>query len=83
LVTGSHSILTTWRNHFSQLLNVHEVNDGRQAEIYTAKPLVPEPSAFESAMAIEKLKRYKSPGTDQLPAEVMKAGGRTIHFEIH
>jgi hypothetical protein len=23
-VTDSHSILATWRNHFSQLLNVHD-----------------------------------------------------------
>ena len=26
LVAESHSILTRWRNHFSQLLNVHWVN---------------------------------------------------------
>ena len=30
LVTGSHSIWAWWRNHFSQLLNVHGVNDVRQ-----------------------------------------------------
>jgi hypothetical protein len=34
-------------------------------------------------MAIEKLKRNKSPATDQLPPELMKAGGRSIHSEIH
>jgi hypothetical protein len=34
-------------------------------------------------MAAEKLKRHKSPGTDQIPAELIKAGGRTIHSEIH
>jgi len=44
---------------------------------------VPQLSAFEIEMATEKLKRHKSPGTDQLPAELMKAGGRTIHSEIH
>ena len=33
-------------------------------------------------MAIEKLKRHKSPGSDQIPAELVKAGGRTIRFEI-
>jgi hypothetical protein len=27
-VTDSHSILARRRNHFSQLLSVHEVNDG-------------------------------------------------------
>ena len=64
-------------------LNVHEVNDTRQAEIHTVEPLVPEPSVFEVELAIEKLKNYKSPGTDQIPAEFIKAGGRTICGEIH
>jgi hypothetical protein len=44
---------------------------------------VPEPSAFEVEMAIEKLKRHKSPGIDQIPAELIKAGGRIIRSEIH
>jgi len=30
LVADYHSILTRWRNHFSQLLNAHGVNDVRQ-----------------------------------------------------
>ena len=34
-------------------------------------------------MAIEKLKLYKSPGSDQIRAELIKAVGRTIHYEIH
>jgi hypothetical protein len=60
-------------NYFSQLLNVHGDNDVRQAEIHTAEPLVPEPSAFEVEMAIENIKRYKSPGIEQIPAELIKA----------
>jgi len=44
---------------------------------------VPEPSAFEVEMAIDKLKRHKSPGIDQISAELIKAGGRTIRSEIH
>jgi len=39
---------------------------------------VPEPSAMEVEMAIEKSKRHKSPGTDQILAELIKAWGRTI-----
>jgi hypothetical protein len=70
--------LTSWRNYFSQLLNAHGDNDVKQTEIHTAEPLVPEPSACEVEMAIEKLKRYKSPGTDQIPAQLIKAGGSTI-----
>ena len=58
-------------------------NDVRQTEIHTAEPLVPEPSAFEVEMAIEKLKSYKSPGIDQIPAELIQAGGRKICSEIH
>ena len=34
-------------------------------------------------LAVEKLKSHKSPGTDQIPAELIKAGGRTIRCEIH
>jgi len=34
-------------------------------------------------LAIEKLKSHKSPGIDQIPAELIKAEGKTIHFEIH
>ena len=49
----------------------------------TAEPLVPEPSAFEIELAIEKLKNHKSPGIDQIPAELIKADGRTIRFAIH
>ena len=56
LISDSHSILARWRKYFSQLLNVHGVNDIRQTEIYTAEPLVPETSAFEVDLAIEKLK---------------------------
>jgi hypothetical protein len=42
-----------------------------------------EPSAIAVEMTNEKLKRHKSPGIDQIPAELIKAGGRTFHSEIH
>jgi uncharacterized protein with ParB-like and HNH nuclease domain len=44
---------------------------------------VPEPSAYEVEGAIEMLKRHNSPGIDQIPAELIKARGRTINPEIH
>jgi hypothetical protein len=83
LVTDSHRNLTRWRNYFSQLLNVYGVNDVRQMEMRTVEPVVPEPSAFEVELAIEKLKSHKLPGTDQILPELIKVGGRTIHYEIH
>ena len=54
---------------------------GRQK--HTAEPIVPEPSASEFELVIEKLKSYKSPGIDQIPAELIKAEGKTIRCEIH
>jgi hypothetical protein len=33
---------------------------------------VPEPCAFEFEMATENLKRHKSPGIDQIAAELIK-----------
>ena len=74
MVTGSYSILARWRDYFSQLLNVHGVHDVRQTETHTAEPLVPEPSAFEVELAIEKLKNHKSPGINQIAAELIKEG---------
>ena len=62
---------------------MHGVKDVGQAEIHTTQPLVPEPSVSEVELAIDKLKSHKSPGIDQIPAELIKAGGRTICFEIH
>ena len=75
--------MARWRNYFSQLLNVHGVNDVRQIEILTAEPLALEPSASEVKLAIENLKNHKSPGTDQIPAELIKAGGKAIRCKIH
>ena len=74
LVADPHSIMAMWRNYFSQLLNVHEDNDVRKAEIHTVEPLVPEPSVFEFELAIEELKCQKSSGIDQIPTELIKTG---------
>jgi hypothetical protein len=47
-----------------------------------AEPLVPELSAVLVEMAIAKLKT-QTPDTDQIAAELIKAGGSTICSEIH
>jgi hypothetical protein len=65
LLADSNTILNRWKSYFSQLLNVHNVSNVRQIEIHTADPLVPGPSHLEVENAIAKLKKYKSPGSDQ------------------
>ena len=62
---------------------MHGVKDVGQAKIHTAEPLVPEPSASDVELAIDNLKSHKSPDTDQIPPELIKAGCRTICLEIY
>jgi hypothetical protein len=83
LIADPQSVLNRWKNFCNQVLNVHGVHDVRQMDIHTAEPLVPEPSLVEVETAIGKLKSYKSPGTGQVPAELIKAGGETLYSEIH
>jgi hypothetical protein len=52
-------------------------------DIHTAELLMPEPSLIEVEIAVGKLKSYKSQGTDQIPAEMIKAGGETLYSEIN
>jgi len=43
---------------------------------------VSEASAFDVEMVIEKLKRHKSSGIDQIPAELITATSNKIRSEI-
>jgi hypothetical protein len=38
---------------------------------------------FEVEIAIVKLKRYKSPGSDLFPSELIQAGGEILRSKIH
>jgi hypothetical protein len=71
LHADSQNILNMWKNFFSQLLNMHNVSDVRQIEKHTTEPLVPGPS------------RLKSPGSEQIPAELIQAGGKMLLSAIH
>jgi hypothetical protein len=51
-------------------LNVNKDSYVRQIEIQTNKP---GPSHFEVEIAIAKLKKYKSPVSDEIPAKVIQA----------
>jgi hypothetical protein len=62
--------------------NVHWVHV-RQKDIHMAEPLVTEPSPVNVEIAVGKLETYKSPGTDQILAELIKAGGEILCSEIH
>jgi hypothetical protein len=75
LLADSYYIFNRWKNYFSQLLNMPNASDLRQIEIHSAEPLVPGPSRLEVETVIAKLKKYKSPGSHQIPTELIQAGG--------
>jgi hypothetical protein len=79
LLADPQDVLNRWKYVFNQVLNVHEIHDVKQMDIpaHTAEPLVPEPSLVEVEITTGKLKKYKSPGTHQIRAEVIKAEGET------
>jgi hypothetical protein len=51
--------------------------------MHTAEPLVPEPGSSQVDIAIEELKRFVTPGFDQIPAEMIKAGSNRLRSESH
>jgi hypothetical protein len=63
--------------------NVHRVSDVRQIEICTAAPLVPDCSPFEDEIAVAKMKKYELPGSDEILAELIQAGGEILRSKIH
>jgi hypothetical protein len=60
------------------VIDVHNVSDIRQIEVHMAEPLVHGPSRLEVIITIAKLKKYKSPGSDQIPTELIQAGGEML-----
>jgi hypothetical protein len=62
---------------------VHNVSDARQVEVHMAEPLVPGPNHVEAVIGIAKLKKHKSPGTDQIPTELIHGGGQILLSVIH
>jgi hypothetical protein len=61
-------ILKRWKKHFYQLLNCLRLMMLGLTKCITAEPLICRLGTFEYEMAIEGLKRYKTPDTDQVQA---------------
>jgi hypothetical protein len=59
------------------------ISDIRQIELYKAEPSVPGARCLEVEIAVAKLKKYKFPGSDQIPTELIQAGGEMLLSAIH
>jgi hypothetical protein len=53
----------------------------RQVETRTAELLIPDPISFEVEFTITVLERYKTSGSDQIPAELIQARGEALVFK--
>jgi hypothetical protein len=62
---------------------VHNVSDVKEIEEHTSEPLVTGHSRLDVEIAIANLKTYKSPCSDQIPVELIQAGGKTLLSQIH
>jgi hypothetical protein len=51
--------------------------------MHTAESLAPAPHPCRVQITIVKLKRYKSPGSDQIPAQLIQEGDETLRPESH
>jgi len=86
LVTDVQSMLSLWREHFSQLLAGDDDNNsaGEQAALVAEDEVeIPPPSHDEVRIAIQRLKNNKAAGADGLPAELFKAGGDELINSMH
>ena len=52
-------------------------------EVYTAEPDIPEPSPIEVELAIDKFKKHKATGVDNIQSELIQTGGDKLYEEIH
>jgi uncharacterized protein YdiU (UPF0061 family) len=70
LLADSHNNLNSWKNYYSQVLNVYTVSEVGQVKIHRAEPLVLGPSHLEFQIVIVKVKKYKSPGSEKILAQL-------------
>ena len=85
IITEKDGILNRWNEHF------HELLDSREKE--TEPPIMqdhndtneedPPPTTEEVEMAVQKLKKHKAPGIDNIPAELFKYGGSELVKQLH
>lgn len=70
-----------WKEYFIELLNANSPENHTGMEYqYEAEPMISEMTQEETYKAIVNLKNWKAPGSDKIPAELIKYGGKEMHY---
>lgn len=71
--------IVRWKEYFVDLLNGTILTDPIENATYQkAEPFIKEISKEEVKEAIKNLKNWKAPGSDSIPSELIKFGGKDI-----
>ena len=77
----SRQILERWQEYCSGMYDMSDSEDMYEIHEPMTAETEPEPSLDEITWAIKNLKNGKSPGCDEIPAELIKAGEEdSIHI---
>lgn len=88
LITEAQGITERWAEHFSELLNADNGEPpSEEPRLINNTPRnldrVPPPTVSEVETAIKRLKNNKAAGSDGIPAELFKSGGRVLLQWLH
>ena len=86
LISNEQEILNTWVWYFDKLLKRRKDNDcstltttsSNQISKGNTQDTTDVPTTKETETALKKLKNYEAPGTDNIPAELLKFGGERL-----
>lgn len=83
LITTNEELAKKWGDYFDILLNCEAPDEVFNLNLETGEEQeCPEPSLDEIRSQINILKNHKSPGEDQIHAELLKKGGEEMTFRL-
>jgi hypothetical protein len=84
ILSERQNILQRWKQHFSDLQSLNELQPEAKTEniTFSNEKEVPPPTYQEVTQVIEKLKSHKAAGPDNITAELIKTGGTALIVKI-
>jgi len=85
ILSEQQDILQRWKQYFCNLQNLKDPQPEIDSENITYNNIeeVPPPTYHEVTQVIDKLKTHKAAGSDNISAELIKAGGKALKQRIH